>query len=264
MPVSRGWINQQLKQRPDLWRALSDIANAHDALEKALGAGIGTGSAASAPGAPASWTITASSGQYVHQIAPPAGAAPLQYQLQSALTAGFVNATEYKTYTLGLGASTAAVFDPGQSKFWRLRWRSAGSAWSNWLAYADAQGTHAVASGGLPAYVGFFFSGTLPIGTVMEWTPSVGVTLQRLSVYLQSPGIGGAAGMAISCLQGAAGCEFSGLCPAGAAYGTSNSPSPVGGGSATMAAGTAVTIAVASDDHTTRGANASFVLEATG
>lgn len=100
MPVSRGWINQQLKQRPDLWRALNDIANAHDALERASGQAPAT---VAAPG----WTITGAAGRYLHAITPPAAAPLLQYEAQSSADPSF----NPRPFDVTGTASTGAGFD---------------------------------------------------------------------------------------------------------------------------------------------------------
>lgn len=153
MPVSRGWINQLLQPNPVAWRAATDLANHADAMEKSLGLAIVSGQQTNGavlppPPAPDSWTILAANGHFVATIAPPSGVW-VQYELQSATDRNFDANSNVSTYTLGLGAASLDVVDPGVTKFWRARWRSLGSSWSGWRDYATASGVSALSSGAL-------------------------------------------------------------------------------------------------------------------
>lgn len=157
MPVSRGWINQLLQADPVAWRATTDLANHADALEQSLGVEVLSGQQAGAalrpaPPAPSAWTIAAGSGHFAVALTPPSGAPQsrwIQYELQSATDTNFNANSNVSTFTLGLGATTLDVVDPGVTKFWRARWRTLGSSWSGWRNYASAGGVVALSSGPL-------------------------------------------------------------------------------------------------------------------
>ena len=153
MPVSRGWINQLLPADSVAWRATTDLANHADALEQSLGVEVLSGQQAGAalrpaPPAPSAWTIAAGSGHFAVALTPPNGAW-VQYELQSAKDTNFNANSSVSDYTLGLGATTLDVVDPGVTKFWRARWRTLGSSWSGWRNYASAGGVVALSSGAL-------------------------------------------------------------------------------------------------------------------
>lgn len=153
MPVSRGWINQLLQSDPTTWRATTDLANHADALEETVGVRILSGqqpqvSGAPVPPAPVAWSITASNGHFSIAFTPPPGAW-IQIDLQSATDTNFNAHSNVSTFTLGLGAVSLDVVDPGTTKYWRARWRSLGSAWSGWRMYSASNGVVALSSGPL-------------------------------------------------------------------------------------------------------------------
>lgn len=112
MPVNRSWINALLAQGDAgvaAYNAVSNVADATDALERRMGAHTSArGQAATAPSAPEAWTITSGRGRYLHSITPPAGA-PVQYELQSSPTPDFnpqaqiTNTASTATFTNGPG-----------------------------------------------------------------------------------------------------------------------------------------------------------------
>lgn len=153
MPVNREWIEPYAAERPDLYQALTSLADQSDAIEAAAGLLIpATGQAqAATPGPPQAFSVTAASGHFAVAITPPANTPPplIQYQLQSGLDQNWNSASGVATYTLGFGAQTLDVVDPGVTKYWRARWRSVGSAWSGWQTYSGSQGVVALSSGNL-------------------------------------------------------------------------------------------------------------------
>ncbi|HUX66399.1 MAG TPA: hypothetical protein VMV31_02805 [Terriglobales bacterium] len=149
MPVDRSYIAPYAATDSQAYQALTALANFSDALEKAAGVRVGS-AAAQAPAPPqASWTIAASQGHYMLQIVNPtsSGSASIQHQVRSATDQNFNANSAVSTFTLGLGQTTLDVVDPNLSKYWQLRSRLQGSAWNNWLTYANAGGVVALNAG---------------------------------------------------------------------------------------------------------------------
>lgn len=154
MPVSRAYITPYATSDSNLYQALVALANFSDGLETATGVRVGqAGSTAQtqAPAPPqASWTITAAQGHYQISIANPASVtAPVQHQLQSASSTNFDADSSTTTFTLGLAQTTLDVVDPNLALYWRLRSRTSGGAWNNWLTYSGTSGVVALNAGAL-------------------------------------------------------------------------------------------------------------------
>lgn len=105
----------------------------------------------------------------------------------------------------------------------------------------------------------FFFSGAYTGTSILNrWTPNSAITVQRASVFAQTPGSGGATGTTITVSNGTtSGCVFSGLIAGASGSGTSNSPS----GFCNFAAGFQITVTVTADDHSVFPSNSSWSIE---
>lgn len=150
MPVDRQWIDGYAVDRPDLYQALTSLADASDAMESAAGLSLGTqAQQAPVPAAPSQFAVTAANGHFVLTVSPPAPPPMVQYEAQSAVDQNWGSGSQISDFLLGFGQGSLDVVDPGATKFWRLRWRAAGSAWSKWLTYSNSQGVVALSSGNL-------------------------------------------------------------------------------------------------------------------
>ncbi|HVA64313.1 MAG TPA: hypothetical protein VNF74_11360 [Terriglobales bacterium] len=150
MPVDRSYIAPYAATDSQAYQALTALANFSDALEKAAGVRVGGTAAAQAPApAQASWIIAAATGHYTIQITNPAaaGSVAVQHQVRSATNQQFDANSAVSTFTLGLGQTTLDVVDPNLAKYWQIRSRYQGSAWNNWLTYANASGVVALNAG---------------------------------------------------------------------------------------------------------------------
>ena len=153
MPVNRAYITPYATTDSNAYQAFTVLANFADALEQAIGVRLGANGPSNAPApAPVGFGVSAGNGHFLIQIDDVAASAvqpPIQHQIASSTSADFADQGAITTYTLGLGETTRDIVDPGVTKFWRLRSRSAGSAWNAWQLYSTAAGVVALSSGTL-------------------------------------------------------------------------------------------------------------------
>jgi len=149
MPVNRAYISGYAVSDTQAYQALTALADFSDRLEQSMGVLVGTGTAATLPAPPAAQlTIAASEGHYVVQITNPSSAtAPVQHELRSSSDLNFNVNSSLATFTLGLGQTSLDVVDPNVPRYWQIRSRYQGSAWTGWRTYANSNGVQALNAG---------------------------------------------------------------------------------------------------------------------
>lgn len=112
-----------------------------------------------------------------------------------------------------------------------------------------------------PGLLSLSFASTLPapLATLDQWTPNAAVSLHRLSLYAALAGSGGVNGLTLAVTDGVNTCSFAGLLPGPQPYSSNALPTGV----CSFNAGVPLSLQLTSDDHSTRPANLSLVLEMT-